>query len=258
MSNTGLLLILILVATLFAQEQEQVQNPRTSPADIAAGAKTFRSHCSACHGLNAEGGRGPNLASGQFYRGSSDLDLLKNISDGIPDTEMPGLFYSPDRVWQVVAYIRSLNSAGTSKTRGDPARGAALMASKGCLQCHRVNGRGGRLGPDLTLIGQARSPEHLRQSILDPNADVRPRYWLVTCSDNSGREYQGFLMNEDSYTIQFIGIDEQLHSLLKAELKQYKVEKLSKMPSFKDALTEEQLQDLVAYLLSLRSQEASR
>src|SRR5580704_4723477 len=162
---------LLLFGLVFAAQPADMQrNPHTSPADVAAGAKTFRQHCSPCHGLNGEGGRGPNLASGQFYHGSSDLDLLNNISDGIPGTEMPSLFYSPDRVWQVVAFIRSLN-VGATAPAGDATRGAALFRSQGCPQCHRIHGEGGRLGPDLTYIGQLRSAGHLRQSVIDPNAD---------------------------------------------------------------------------------------
>ena len=243
--------ILFLATVLSGYAQKEVRNPRTLPADVDAGAKTFRQHCSVCHGLHGEGGRGPNLASGQFYHGSSDIDLLNNISDGIPGTEMPSLFYSPDRVWQVVAYIRSLNAAATATT-GDAARGAELFRIKGCPQCHRVNGLGGRLGPDLTYIAQIRSPAHLRQSVVDPNADVRPPYWVVTCTDSSGRKYEGFLMNEDTYTIQFLDMQEQLRSFLKTELKDYRVQQVSKMPSYKSALSEEQLNDLVTYLELLR------
>ncbi len=253
-----MLQILFFVTMLSAQGQDEMRNPRTSPVDVASGAKTFRSHCSACHGLKGEGGRGPNLASGEFYRGSSDIDLLNNISNGIPGTEMPGLFYSPDRIWQLVAYIRSLNAAASAPTAGDPARGAVLFRSTGCFQCHLVNGEGGRLGPDLTHIGQIRSPEHLRQSVIDPNADVRKRYWVIRCKDKSGKEYEGFLMNEDTYTVQFLDMHEQLHSFAKAELKDYRVEKASKMPAYKSAFTEEQLQDLVAYLASLRLQRGGR
>src|SRR5207253_3101665 len=143
-------------------------NARTSPSDIAAGAKTFRSHCSTCHGIRGEGGLGPNLASGHFFHGSSDLELLNNISNGIPGTPMPGLFYSPDRVWQVVAFIRSLNASAKPQAAGEAARGAALFKSQRCAQCHRVNGEGGRLGPDLTEVGRSRSPDFLRQSLVDP------------------------------------------------------------------------------------------
>ena len=246
-------LLLICGLAIAAQDGQPPQNPRTSPADVAAGAKTFRSHCSPCHGLHGEGGLGPNLASGRFYHGSRDIDLLNNIADGIPGTAMPGLFYSPDRVWQIVAFIRSLNAAAAAaKPAGDPRTGAELFRSKGCARCHRVNGEGGRLGPDLTQVGQSRSPEFLRQSILDPNADVQPRYWVVHCQDRSGAAYEGFLMNEDTYTIQFIDLQERLHSLSKDQLKEYRVEKTSKMPSYKGTLSDKQLQDLVAYLSSLR------
>src|SRR5256714_14343944 len=143
------LVALIWTASLAAQQP--VRNPRTSPEDIALGAKTFRSHCAPCHGMRAEGGRGPNLASGRFYHGSSDADLLKNISEGIPGTEMPGLFYMEDRIRQIIAYIRSLHVS--EQSTGDVSRGAALFQSKGCTGCHRAGGQGGRLGPDLSQIG---------------------------------------------------------------------------------------------------------
>ena len=251
------LILIICTTSLFAQN-EIVRNPRTSPEDIAAGAKTFRSHCAPCHGFHGEGGRGPNLTLGIFYHGSTDAALLKNISDGISGTEMPGLFYSSDRVWQIVAYIRSLNSGANAQPPGDRARGRVLFRSKGCNQCHRVGGEGGRLGPDLTDIGATRAVNNLRQSIVDPNADVRPRYWVVNATTKQGKTYTGFLMNEDTYTVEFIDMDEQLHSLAKSDLAQYQVEKTSKMPSYRESLKKDEVDDLVAYLWSLRPKEAGR
>lgn len=242
--------------TLYAQSETQtepIHNPRTSPDDVAAGAKTFRSHCAACHGLNGEGGRGPNLASGVFYHGGSDWQLLNHISNGIAGTEMPGLFYSPDRVWQVVAYIRSLHQGKAAGLLGDPASGVRLFHAKGCDSCHRVAGKGGRLGPDLTNIGATRSTEYLRESILYPNADVRERYHVVSATAKDGANYSGFLMNEDTYTLQLIDFNEQLRSIPKSSLSSYKIEKLSKMPSYKDTLSGRELDDLLAYLSSLRT-----
>ena len=251
------LILIICAVPLFAQT-EVTRNPRTSPEDVAAGAKTFRSHCAPCHGFNAEGARGPNLTTGIFYHGSSDAALLKNISEGIPGTEMPGLFYSPDRVWQIVAYIRSLNSAAGARPPGDPQNGALLFRSKHCDQCHRVAGTGGRLGPDLTNIGAARSTNYLRQSIVDPNADVRQRYWVVDLTTKQGKTYTGFLMDEDTYTVQFMDMSEQLHSMVKADLASYKIEKTSKMPSYAGSLKKNELDDLVAYLWSLRPKEGGQ
>jgi putative heme-binding domain-containing protein len=204
--------------------------------------------------MEGTGGRGPNLASGRFYHGNSDSDLLNNISNGIPGTEMPGLFYSPDRVWQIVAYIRSLNAPASADAGGDAKHGAALFRSKGCTQCHRIAGEGGRLGPDLAMIGQARSPDYLRRSIVDPGADVAKQFWVLRCSDASGNQYEGYVLNEDTYTVQFIDMNQQLHSLAKSGLKRYAVEKISKMPSYKDKLSEAELRDLVTYLSSRREQ----
>src|SRR5579872_3659172 len=195
------LVLLLWVSSLIAQQG--IRNPRITPEDMAAGAKTFRSHCAPCHGLKGEGGRGPNLASGRLYHGASDADLLTNIADGIAGTEMPGLFYMEDRIWQIVAYIRSLN-VSVERPAGDLARGTDLFRSKGCIGCHRVNGQGGGFGPDLSQIGKTRSLEHLRQSIVDPDADVQPRYWVASFKDGAGKSVEGFIMNEDTYTVQLM------------------------------------------------------
>ena len=99
-----------------------------------------------------------------------------------------------------------------------------------------------------------RSPDHLRQSILDPGSAVQPRYWLVSFQDGSGRKIEGFVMNEDTHTVQLMDMSEQLRSYEKAGLENYKVEKISKMPSYRDSLSDNQVNDLVAYLSSLGPQ----
>ena len=192
------------------------------------------------------------MAAGIFYHGSTDSDLLRNISNGIEGTEMPGLFYSPDRVWQVVAYIRSLSAGHQPFPTATVAAGEALFKRERCAGCHRLSGIGGRMGPDLSSIGKTRSAEYLRQSILDPNADVRQRYCVVTVTDAAGKAVEGFLMNEDTYTIQFIDFAGRLYSLEKAGLKSFKIERVSKMPSYKNKLTDGEVHALVAYLSSLR------
>ena len=52
--------------------------------------------------------------------------------------------------------------------------------------------------------------EHLRAALVDPQADVRQRYWVVSFRDTSGKSQEGFLMNEDSYTVQFMDMSERL------------------------------------------------
>jgi putative heme-binding domain-containing protein len=166
---------------------------------------------------------------------------------------MPSLFYSEDRIWQVIAYIRSL-SAHAEKPSGDSKAGAALFRAQECNRCHRIEGTGGGLGPDLSAIGAARSLKNLRESIVDPDADVPPRYWVVRFQDPSGRQVKGFLLNEDTYTVQLLTMADQLACYEKANLKDYQVDKHSAMPAYRN-LTAAQLDDLVTYLWAQRPEQ---
>jgi cytochrome c oxidase cbb3-type subunit 3 len=252
------LLLLCWAATVLAQARE-IKNPHTSPADVAAGNKIFHSHCAECHGLDGKGGKGPNLASGVFFHGGSDADLLRNISEGIPGTQMPGIFFSDNQVWQVVAYLRSLDKKTDQVAEGNPVLGEKLFRSKGdCARCHRVSGQGGRLGPDLTHIGSLRSSNHLREALLKPSAEVDPQFWLVRLKQRDGTNFSGFRMNEDTYTIQILDLREQLHSFLKQDLQDLQIEKTSSMPSYEGVFTASELGDLVAYLSSLRRKTRSQ
>lgn len=253
-----LALMLLVAAAAFGQENE-LKNPHATPADAAAGAKIFRSHCAECHGLGGEGDRGPKLTTGVFFHGSTDADLLRNISDGIPGTAMPGVFFSPDQVWQVVAYVRSLSRTGsTDRPAGDPARGGKLFRDKGCTACHLVRGEGGVQGPDLSVIGSQRSVEHLRQAILNPNAQVLREYWVAKITHENGATYSGFLMNEDTHTVQILDFSRGLRSLSKHDFRKFEIDKASVMPSFTGQLRENEVNDLVAYLWSLQRQRGSQ
>jgi putative heme-binding domain-containing protein len=221
--------------------------------DVSAGAKIFRSHCAECHGLRGEGGRGPNLTTGVFFHGNTDADLMRNISDGIPGTAMPGVFFSPVQVTHLVAYVRSLSqSGGAGQPPGDPANGEKLFREKGCIGCHLVRGEGGYRGPDLTTIGSQRSAEHLRQAMLDPNATVLRAYWVAKATLENGAAYTGFLRNEDTHTVQILDFSKGLTSLAKHDFRKFEIDKHSIMPSYQGKLSGNEVNDLVAYLWSLK------
>lgn len=224
----------------------------------AAGAKIFRSHCGECHGVRGEGGRGPTLASGVFYHGSTDADLIANISDGIAGTAMPGIFFSPVQVRQIVAYVRSLAERGAQPPAGDAARGEKLFGERGCGGCHLARGRGGARGPDLTVIGSQRSTEHLRESILDPNAKVPAEYWVANITLENGESYSGFLRTEGAYTVEILDFSKGLRSLATRDFRRFRIEKTSIMPSYKDRLSEGEVDDLVSYLWSLKRPGGTR
>ena len=229
-------MVLLMAAFPAWAQHEEVENPRQSPEDVAVGAKIFRSHCAVCHGLEGMGDRAPNLTTGQFRHATSDGALHEIISRGIPGTEMPGVYFNGAEVWQLVAYVRSLSGAGAETITGDAAAGHKIFSSKGCA---------GR-------IGGARSPAHLRESVVSPNEKVLPNQWRVQATTKSGVRLSGRLLNEDTYTVQLVDAGQGLKSVAKAELASFEVLKESAMPSYQGAIAGKDLDDLLAYLASLR------
>src|SRR5438874_9781944 len=75
------------------------------PKAITQGAVLFRQECVFCHGVAARGGmRGPDLTTGSWSHGGTDLDLTNTISAGVPGTAMPPNNLTTDEIWQIVAY----------------------------------------------------------------------------------------------------------------------------------------------------------
>ena len=250
----GLLLAWISVG---AAEQRVDTNPHTSPADVAAGGRIYRSHCVECHGRDGMGGRGPDLTRGDLRYGNSDTALADTISTGIPGTSMPLFFFNGKQLWQIVAFVQSLRR-DEPKPPGDSTAGAALFRGKGgCVTCHMVNGQGGRQGPDLTTVGAKRSLRHLRNAIVEPNQWVSPLDWKIQARTKSGEVVKGVRLNEDTHSVQLLDSNDNLVSLIKKDLESYQIIKMSAMPSYAERLSESELDDLIAYLYRLRGKGAS-
>jgi quinoprotein glucose dehydrogenase len=147
--------------------------------------------------------------------------------------------------------MRDFNSSRV--TLGDRARGQAVFEGTGrCTTCHRVNGKGSRVAPDLSDIGTSRAPSALQQSVIDPSTMMMPLNRPVRIVTKDGKTITGRRLNEDTYTIQLIDAQEHLLSLSKSDVRDYTILKTSSMPSYKDQLSPQELADLVAYLVTLK------
>ena len=237
-------------ALLMAQEHVG----QYSQSDVETGFNLYNANCITCHGPNGDSIPGVNLRSGQFRRVSSDADLNRLIQTGIPGTAMPPGKYNTTELGGLVAYIRAMHEFDTRPlSRGDVARGQNLFEEKGnCTSCHRVNGKGSRVGPDLTDIGAIRSPEALQSTLTDPTASMLPLNRSIRAVTRDGKTITGRRLNEDTYTVLLINSDERLVALSKSDLKEYTILKTSTMPSYKDKLSATELDDVVAYLRSLK------
>lgn len=261
---------LSVVLALNAHGQEKVgANPVAGdPAAIQEGASLFRGNCSPCHGLNAQGGgRGPDLTAGRWVHGSSDADIFRTITRGVPGTEMPANGFDDSETWAILAYLRSLTPAKEATVSGDPANGAKVFwGTAGCSTCHMVRGRGGVLGPDLSRVGEARSVPYLIDSIREPSKELTSGmldpnnhyglplvYDTVTVVTANGGRVVGIAKNEDTFSIQLMDTHQRLQFFLKKNLKEVTHERKSLMPVYSETMLKPaELQDLVAYLETLR------
>ena len=128
-------------------------------AAIQAGMGLFRGRCGDCHGIDATGVRGPDITQ-VWANGRSDEGLFKTIKGGVPGTEMPANPRLTDNeIWQIMAHLRTLAApTAPAAPKGVAENGEKIFRAM-CASCHRVNGTGGRLGPDLSRVGAARSRE---------------------------------------------------------------------------------------------------
>jgi putative membrane-bound dehydrogenase-like protein len=122
----------------------------------------------------------------------------------------------------------------------------------GCYRCHRVEGRGQDLGPDLSTIGR-RERAHLLESLLQPSTLIAPHYqsWSIETSD--GKVHTGMLLRTylDEYT--YLDTKGKQFKLITRDIVDSRPVASSIMPEgLADLLTDQELRDLLAYLVSCR------
>jgi len=251
-----------------AAEKSSSKSAEANATAVREGASLFRANCSPCHGLGARGGgRGPDLTSGRWTHGSTDSAIFRTITQGVPGTEMPANGFDDSETWAIIAYLRSLVPTKRAIVSGDPVNGKRIYSgTAGCSNCHMVNGNGGLLGPDLSRVGASRSVSYLIDSIRQPDKELSSGmldpnnhyglplvYDTVTVVTAGGRRITGVARNEDTFSVQLLATDQSLLFFLKKDVKDVIHERKSLMPPYpEEALSALQLQDLVAYLETLR------
>ena len=200
---------------------------------------------------------GVELQRGRFRRATSDVEIMRMIQLGIPGTTMPPTSFTEAQAGAIVAFLRSAAPAagGARVARGSAESGRALFEGKGkCATCHRVNGLGPRVAPDLSDIGALRPAGELEQKLIDPSALIRPANRTVEMTMKDGSKITGHLLNQDTFSVQLLDSRERLLSLSKSDVRDYTILKASPMPSYRETLTAAERSDLVTYLVSLKGE----
>jgi putative heme-binding domain-containing protein len=246
---TALTVVIVLMAAQTAAHPGDY-----SPADIAYGARLYDAQCTTCHGANGDGVGGVDLKSGKFRNATSDQDLIRVITTGIQGTGMQAFRLDPSEIAGIVAYLRNMTAFDRGSVKpGFADRGRTVVTGKGdCLRCHRVGAQGSRVAPDLSDIGAIRGAGSLLRSLTDPVSQMMPINRPVRAVMRDGKVINGRRLNEDTYTVQLIDDEERLLSLTKADLRELTVLTTSPMPSYRGRLSDDEIADVVAYLLTLK------
>jgi cytochrome c oxidase cbb3-type subunit 3 len=223
--------------------------------DIEDGKRVYQASCATCHGPDGNLIAGIDFGRGVYRRTFSDDELATVIVAGIPNTPMPpNPAMSREQALRVVEYLRSMGEGRETVNDGDARRGRALFEGKGeCRDCHAVRGEGSRVGPDLTRIGLLRRAGEIERSLLDPAAEVQPENRFYEVVTKSGERVVGRLLNRDTFTVQVLDRDERLRSFAIADLREHGFA-ATPMPPAREALSTDEIADLVSYLSSLRGE----
>jgi len=263
-------LVAIVIVAIGAHAADDPNPLAGDPKAAKLGEFQFRINCALCHGLGARGGgRGPDLTRAVKKHTHSDADMFQVISNGIPGTAMPangtngqGVGMTEEEIWQIITYIRSQEVKAPAQAAGNASHGKELFyGDANCSTCHMVEGKGGRLGPELTSVGGARTREAIVDSVRNPSRrlawglteatkEFPQEYESVTVMTADRKEIKGVTLNEDSFSVQIMDASEEIHLLQKNELLSFQKSRQSAMPKYgADILSDKDLEDIVAYLI---------
>ena len=239
-------------------------HPAPTVQSLAEGKTLFEGTCAGCHGIDGSGANGPNIRNVGKQLGPEGIYTIiatgGAIGSGMPNFSSLG----DQKIWLLVNYVTSFSETGGGVVTGDPGKGKEVYEASGCSGCHMVDGHGGDSGPDLSSVGGVRSAGFLHDLLLDPGTNLPqtdanlqeranyPSYTMYRVAMKDGKVIEGTRVDEDSFTLQLRDAKGQIRSIEK--MNAAKIEALpgkSFMPSYKDKLTEAQLNDLVAYLAGL-------
>jgi quinoprotein glucose dehydrogenase len=124
------------------------------------------------------------------------------------------------------------------------------------VRCHKIEGKGGEVGPDLTKIAADKQRDYLLASIVTPSKTIAKNFETVVVVDTEGKVHSGILKAETAERLDLLTADGKLVSLPQAEIEQRKFGKSSMPEDLTKHLSKRELRDLIEFLAGRREGNA--
>ncbi len=176
----------------------------------------------------------------QTLGGESDIDAVLKFKDRIPDASKT----------KVVPWLSPIDV--------DPKEGELIFFDDTrdvtCSKCHVINGKGSKVGPDLTGIGAVQTPQYLIESVLKPSAVIVKGFETMYLMTNDGMAYNGLLVSQDEEEVVLMvdeeGVMEE-YVFYPDEIAQMQKQDISIMPgNISEMLTTKEFYGIISFLLN--------
>jgi len=123
------------------------------------------------------------------------------------------------------------------------------VAKKNCLVCHKFNGEGAEVGPDLTGVGRS-SLDSLLANIIDPNLVVGKGYENVMIETKDDRTVSGRLVEDTPTHVKLLSIGPKEEVIARSDIASMRVSELSVMPEGLEQMPDDDFRNLIGYILN--------
>jgi hypothetical protein len=135
----------------------------------------------------------------------------------------------------------------------EPGRRVFFSKAAGCIKCHTMEGRGAKVGPDLTRIGYTANRNAVLESILQPSKLIAPRFYPTKVVTHLGESHIGIFTHREKGVEVYVDATGNTFRYTHRDIAERTAVKLSLMPdNLVNMLTDQELRDLLAFLMEKR------
>ena len=192
----------------------------------------------------------------QLTKGKIPLDTQLELHEVVQSSDFPKLRSQIDAYEQKVKddYPSHLLRFRTALAGGNANRGLQVFqaTTHSCVRCHKINQRGGDVGPDLSKIAKDKKAAYLLEAVVTPNKQIAKDFESATILDADGRVHVGVLRKEDDKQVQLVTAEGKRIVILKDDIDERRKSKSAMPEDLIKNLSLRDLRDLVAYLSTLK------